>query len=102
MVDFRTETQPGFTFNFRIIVSWRLADNLVWPTVLTPQKKVWAVNPPAVSMKVLRTKTSRTIVGNIEASRDMPPDFRIRHFLSFSNPVGDECMESGPSTLDVG
>ena len=58
MVDFRTETQPGFTFNFRIIVSWKLADNLVWPTVLTPQKNVWAVNPPAVSKKVLSRKTS--------------------------------------------
>ena len=32
----------------------------------------------------------------------MSPGFRIRHFLYFGNSVGDESMESGPLTLDVG
>ena len=53
VVDFRTETQPDFTFNFRIIVSWRLANRLVWPAVLTLREEVWTVNPPAVVKKVL-------------------------------------------------
>ena len=53
VVDFRTETQPDFTFNFRIIVSWLLANRLVSPTVLTLQEDVWAVNPLAVLKKVL-------------------------------------------------
>ena len=42
------------------------------------------------------------MVRNIKASRDMSPGFRIRHFLYFSNSVGDEGMEPGPLTLDVG
>ena len=53
VVDFRTETQPDFTFNFRIIVSWLLANTLVSPTVLTLREDVWAVNPLAVLKKVL-------------------------------------------------
>ena len=53
VVDLRTETQPGFTFNFRIIVSWRLANRLVWPTVLTLREEVWTINPLAVLKKVL-------------------------------------------------
>ena len=32
----------------------------------------------------------------------MSPGFRIRHFLYFSNSVGDEGMEPGPLTLYVG
>ena len=32
----------------------------------------------------------------------MLPCFGIRHFLYFSNLVGDEGMEPGPLTLDVG
>ena len=53
VVDFRTETQPDFTFNFRVIVSWLLANRLVSPTVLTLREDVWAVNPLAVLKKVL-------------------------------------------------
>lgn len=101
VVDFRTETYPGFTFKFRII-SWWLANRLLRPAVLILWEEVWAINPPAVLKKVLSWKTSWTIVGNVKASRDMSPGFRIRHFLYFGNSVGDESMESGPLTLDVG
>ena len=42
------------------------------------------------------------MVRNIKVSRDMSPCFGIRHFLYFSNLVGDEGMKPGPLTLDVG